>query len=142
MEPADADQKGLYSYVIKTTMLWACEQNAPDDPVWSDFEMSVQMLLLKLMDALQNDTLRHYFIPEINLLMQTGEDVKCKCLKIIRNLSRNIFMAVPFDVDEKLEFVGWLYSAAEKCQEITNVTSQNVPKYSSSKYLRVKTLGC
>ena len=118
VEPADADHKGLYSYVIKTTMLWICEQTTPDDPVWSDLERSVKMLLLKLMEALQNDTLHHYFIPNINLLVQTGKDVKRKCFKIIRNLNRNIFLAAPLDIDEKLEFVRWVGSSAEKCTMI------------------------
>ena len=99
-------------------MLWACEQNAPADPVWSDFEKSVQMLLLKLKEALQNDTLRHYFIPEINLLAQTGQDVKQKSLKIIENLIGNIFMAAPFDMDEKREFVGWVCSSLENSRKI------------------------
>ena len=116
VEPAKADQKGLYSYIMKTTMLWICEQYAPCDPVWSDFEKGVQMLLSKLMEALESDSLPHFFIPEINLLEQIGEDVRHKCINIITNLQRNIFMAAPFDINEKLEFVRWVHSSAEKCR--------------------------
>ena len=99
-------------------MLWACEQYAPDNPVWQDFEKSVQMLLSKLVDALQSGSLPHYFIPEINLLAQTCEDVKHKCKSIIAKIQKNIFMAAPFDIDEKLEFVRWVHSIIEKCRII------------------------
>ena len=99
-------------------MLWACEQYAPNDPVWQDFEQSVLMLLSKLVDALQNGYLPHYFIPQINLLAQTGKDVKQKCISIIEKIEKNIFMAAPFDVDEKLEFVRLVHAIVEKCRMI------------------------
>ena len=118
MEPAEADQKGLYSYIVKTTMLWACEQYAPDHPVWRDLENSEQMLLWKLTEALHSGSLPHFFIPEINLIAQTGRDVRQKCINIIKTLQKNVFMAAPFDIDEKLDFVRWVHSTVEKCRSV------------------------
>ena len=118
MEPAEADKKGLYSYIMKTTMLWICEQYAPYDPVWSNFETGVQILLDKLMEALQSGFLPHFFIPEINLLAPIGEDVRDKCINIIKSIQRNIFVAAPFDIDEKLEFVRWLHASVEQSRMI------------------------
>ena len=118
VEPEEADKKCLYSYIMKTIMLWECEQNAPVNPVWSDFETSIQTLLSKLMEALQSGFLPHFFIPEINLLGQIGKDVRDKCINIIKNLQRNIFLAAPFDIDEKLEFVRWMHSSVERCKMI------------------------
>ena len=118
VQPAEVGKKALYSYIVKTTMLWTCEQYPPDDTVWRDFEKSVQMLLSKLVDALQRGCLPHYFIPEINLLAQTGEDVTQKCISIIEKIQKNIFMAAPFDIDEKVEFVRWVHSTVEKSRKI------------------------
>ena len=118
VETAETDRKGLYSYIMKTTMLWICEQYAPYDPVWSDFEKGVQILLDKLIEGLQSGSLPHFFIPEINLLAQIGNDVRRKCINIIKNLQRNIFVAAPFDIDEKLEFVRWFHASIEQCRMI------------------------
>ena len=118
MEPTEVDRKGLYSYIVKTTMLWICEQYTPDDPVWSNFEKSVQTLLSKLMEALQSGCLSHFFIPEINLLARICKDARQKCINIIKDIQENVFMAAPFDIDEKLEFVRWCHTSAEKCRMI------------------------
>ena len=89
--------------------------------MWRDFENSVQMLLSKVAKALQSGSLPHFFIPEINLLAQTGTDVRQKCINIIKTLQKNIFMAAPFDIDEKLEFVRWIHTSVEKCRLVLSL---------------------
>ena len=75
MESSEPEGKSLYSYVIKTTMLWAYEELPPEDPIWVNLENSIQMLLFKLLGSLKKGFLSHYFIPEINLLERVGQDV-------------------------------------------------------------------
>ena len=105
VESSDPKGKQLYSYVIKTTMLWACEELPPEDPIWASFKKSVQVLLLKLLGSLETGFLPHYFIPEINLLERIGEDVRTKCAAIISRWQNNILMTVPFDMPEKREWI-------------------------------------
>ena len=105
VESTKFEGKPLYSYIIKTTMLWAFEELPPQDPIWTSLEKSVQMLLFKLLSSLEAGCLPHYFIPEINLLERVGEDVRIKCATIISMWLKDILMATPFDMPEKREFV-------------------------------------
>ena len=47
VESSDPKGKPLYSYVIKTTMLWACEELPPEDPIWASFKKSVSSASIK-----------------------------------------------------------------------------------------------
>ena len=100
-----SDGKSLYSYIVKTTMLWACEELPPEDPIWASLENSAQMLLVKLLGSLETGLLSHYFISEINLLESVGQDVRMKCADIIGRWLNNILMTAPFDVPEKLKYI-------------------------------------
>ena len=93
--------KPLYSYIIKTTMLWACEELHPEDKIWASLEHSVQMLLFKLLGSLEVGFLSHYFLPEINLLERVGQDVRKHCLAVISRWISNVLMTAPFDLPEK-----------------------------------------
>ena len=105
VEPTEPEGKPLFSYIIKTTMLWACEELPPEDPIWASLEKSVQMLLFKLLGSLETGFLTHYFIPEINLLERVSQDVRVKCVAIISRWQSNILMTAPFDMPEKREFI-------------------------------------
>ena len=115
VESTEPEAKSLCSYMVKTTMLWACEELPPENPIWTRLEKSVQMLLVKLSSSLEAGFLPHYFIPEINLLERVGEDVKRKCSAIIGQLQNNNLMAAPFDMPEKREFMSTLHAFAYIC---------------------------
>ena len=105
VESSEPKGKPLYSYIIKTTMLWAQEELPPEDPIWASLEKSVQMLLLKLLGSLEAEFLSHYFIPEINLLENVGQDVRNQSIAFIIRWQNNILMTVPFDMPEKREYI-------------------------------------
>ena len=114
VETSETDGKTLYSYIIKTIMLWACEELHPEDPIWASLENSVQILLFKLLGSLEVGFLSHYFIPEINLLETVSQNVRNQCVSVINRWISNILMTVPFDMPEKREFVknfATIYSA-------------------------------
>ena len=114
VESSEPEGKPIYSYVIKTTMLWAYEELPPEDPIWASLENSVEMLLFKLLGSLEAGFLPHYFIPEINLLERVGEDVRIKCAAIISRWQSNILMSFPFDISEKLKFINRVRNAAQE----------------------------
>ena len=103
IESSEPEKKSLYSYVMKTTMLWFCEEYAPSDPIWTSLEVSVQMLLARLVDGLQEGFISHYFLPEINLIERVGKDVTALCIGKIKNLQHNFTLAVPTGIDERLD---------------------------------------
>ena len=109
VESSDPKGKPLYSYIIKTTMLWASEELPPEDPIWASLEKSAKMLLSKLLGSLQKRFLAHYFIPEINLLERVGEDVRNQCMVFISRWQSNILMTAPFDLPEKREFIHFVH---------------------------------
>ena len=121
VESSEHKAKPLYSYIIKTAMLWASEELHPEDPVWASLEKSSLMLAFKLLESLEAGFLPHYFIPEINLLERVGEDVRNQCSTIISRWKSNILMTAPFDMPEKREFihfVGPVYS--ETCEYVSS----------------------
>ena len=105
VESSETEGKTLFSYIIKTIMLWACEELHPEDPIWESLENSVQMLLFKLLGSLESGFLSHYFLPEINLLERVGQDVRNQCVAVISRWISNILMTAPFDLPEKRETV-------------------------------------
>ena len=105
VKSTETEGKTLYSYIIKTIMLWACEELVPQDPIWASLENSVQMLLFKLLRSLVSGFLSHYFIQEINLLEKVGQDVRKRCIAVISRRTSNVLMTAPFDLPEKLEIV-------------------------------------
>ena len=105
VESSEPHRKSLFSYIMKTTMLWACEELPPEDRIWASLESSTQMLLFKLSGSLEAGFLPHYFIVEINLLERIGEDVRGRCTAIIESLQSNLLLAAPFDMPEKREIV-------------------------------------
>ena len=118
IESSEAEKKSLYSYVMKTTMLWFCEEYPPTDSVWTSLELSVQMLLARLVDNLQDGKIAHYFLPEINLIERVGSDVIAFCIDEVKNLQDNLTMAVPTDLDERLDVVKILRRASEILKRI------------------------
>ena len=116
VESSEPEGKQLYSYIIKTTMLWAYEELPPEDPIWASLETSTQMLLFKLLGSLETGFLSHYFIPEINLLERVGEDVKIKCAEIIHRWQNNILITAPFDMPEKRKFLNFVGTLFQFCQ--------------------------
>ena len=105
VKSTETEGKTLYSYIIKTIMLWACEELHPEDKIWASLEHSLQMLLFKLLGSLKSGFLSHYFLPEINLLERVGEDVKKQCVAVINRWINNVLMTAPFDLPEKREIV-------------------------------------
>ena len=136
VESSETDGKTIYSYIIKTIMLWACEELHPEDPIWASLENSVQMLLFKLLGSLEVGFLSHYFIPEINLLETVGQDVRNQCVSVISRWISNILMTAPFDMPEKWKTVNNLanlYSIlpllGTSCSEMLEIVRKKYREY-------------
>ena len=121
VESSETEGKCLYSYIIKTTMLWAYEDLPPEDPMWASLENSVEMLLFKLLGSLETGFLAHYFIPEINLLEKVGGDVRTKCVTIIRRWQNDMLMSAPFDMPEKLEHINSIHTSFAEAYTADNL---------------------
>ena len=129
IESHETEKKSLYSYVIKTTMLWFCEEYPPTDPVWESLQVSVQMLLAKLVDGLQEGAISHYFLPEINLIEMVGSDVIKLCKDKIENLLVKLTMAVPTGLDERLEFTRFVHRRSETVNRILSMWLEKNCRY-------------
>ena len=118
VESSEAEKKSLYSYVMKTTMLWVCEEYPPTHPVWRSLEDSVKMLLSRLVDGLQDGKVPHYFLPEINLIERVGDDVIDFCIGKIMNLQDKFSVAIPTVTDERLDNANLLLRLSALVQRI------------------------
>ena len=69
------NDKTLTSYLIKTVMLWQCEEN--NETWWSERSTlnCISVLLNKLKESFYNKHLRHYFIRDINLFDDIDDEL-------------------------------------------------------------------
>ena len=67
LKPVEHNHETLPSYLIKTIMLWQCEEN--DETWWSERTIvsCISILLNRLKESFYNKHLPHYFIRDINL---------------------------------------------------------------------------
>ena len=60
-------------------MFWTCENHAPDDLFWEpgfhNLIRATEYLFNNLLESLKKKQLPHYFIPEINILEKTPQDI-------------------------------------------------------------------
>ena len=131
VETSETEGKMLYSYVIKTIMLWACEELHPEDPIWASLESSVQMLLVKLLGSLEAGLLSHYFIPEINLLERVGQDVRNHWVAVISRWQNNILITAPFDMPEKWNIINFLSIANTQADIFWSDITEMVKKWAN-----------
>ena len=75
LKPIEHNGKTPFSYLIKTVMLWQCEEH--DDKWWSN--ESIMSCIFALLDRLKmsffNKCLPHYFIRDINLFDNVAEEL-------------------------------------------------------------------
>ena len=75
LKPVEHNGKTLFSYLIKTAMLWQCEEH--DEKWWSN--ESIMSCIFTLLDRLKmsfsNKCLPHYFIRDINLFDNVAEEL-------------------------------------------------------------------
>ena len=72
------------SYLAKTTFLLACEKHTPDDVVWQDLDLAVQLLLKYLLQYFEQGMLPH-FARNHNLFeekRQSHNYLKCNILQL------------------------------------------------------------
>ena len=75
LKPAEHNHETLPSYLIKTVMLWQCEEN--DETWWSERTIvsCVSVLLERLKESFYNKHLPHYFIRDINLFDNIDDEL-------------------------------------------------------------------
>ena len=75
LKPVEFNDNTLTSYLIKTVMLWQCEEN--NETWWSERSKvnCISILLNKLKESFYNKQLRHYFIRSINLLDNVDDEL-------------------------------------------------------------------
>ena len=77
---------GLGTYILKTLMLWDCEEYPPEASVWEDeLGLSVDRLLLTLRETIEDGSCDHYFLQGVNLLDHMTEPLKKSLLESFDN---------------------------------------------------------
>lgn len=95
--PFEEEGKHLPSYVIKTIMLWACERLSPEEWKADHLEERVMELLLDLQISLEDGTLRHYFIPELNVLEGFSPSLIEKAYEKATTIVDDLYGSLPED---------------------------------------------
>ena len=88
----------LKTYHLKTVFFWSCEEQSEDFWIMEEIEKCVSSVLNLLVDSFTKGIIRHYFIPEINLLknISSGLTETTEELKLIKQgLVINIFSPDP-----------------------------------------------
>ena len=98
----DPAGRGLYSYLGKTVMMWACETYPPEHPIWMSITSSVDMLLEKLQKHLECKHLKNYFLEGINLMEGLSSDVVKEAIKTIKEIRQNLMCYIPVNFPEMI----------------------------------------
>ena len=70
-----SEEKECVSYLVKTTMMWACEEYPIHQWTPDNLDANIRILLEKLLGYINKRFLPHYFIPELNLLSRLPESL-------------------------------------------------------------------
>ena len=100
IKPAEYNNETLPSYLIKTVMLWQCEEN--DATWWSERGIvnCISVLLKKLKESLYNKHLRHYFIRDINLLDNVADELLLYGQAIVESICADPIVCIAQVVEE------------------------------------------
>ena len=100
IKPVEYNNETLASYLIKTVMLWQCEEN--DATWWCERSIvnSISVLLEKLKESLYNKHLRHYFIPDINLLDNVSDELLLYGQAILESICADPIICIAEVVEE------------------------------------------
>ena len=101
LKPVEHNHKTIPSYLIKTVMLWQCEDN--DETWWSDRTIvrCISVLLNRLKESFYNKYLPHYFIREINLFDNIADELILHGQAILLSICADPIICVE-EVVEKL----------------------------------------
>ena len=80
----------LKTYHLKTVFFWACEEQTADFWNSEEIDKCVFSVLDLLIDWFMRASIPHYFIPEINLLMDIKEDALQNTVKELKQIRRDI----------------------------------------------------
>ena len=70
-----SQDKEFGSYLVKTIMMWACEEYPIHQWTPDNLDANIRILLEKLLGYIDKRFLPHYFIPELNLLSRLPESL-------------------------------------------------------------------
>ena len=103
LKPIEHDNKTLASYLVKTVMMWQCEEK--DEAWWSNKSLvkCTSVLLNRLKVAFFNKHLPHYFIPEINLFRNVSDELVLYGQAILESICVDPVVCI----EEVLEFYGF-----------------------------------
>ena len=92
------------SYLAKTTFLLACEKHTPDDAVWQDLDLAVQLLLKYLLQYVKQGILPH-FARNHNLFEEKGQShnyLECNILQLgVEQVSKMVMNFEQYLPDER-----------------------------------------
>ena len=92
------------SYLAKTTFLLACEKHTPDDAVWQDLDLAVQLLLKYLLQYFKQGILPH-FVRNHNLFEEKGQShnyLECNILQLgVEQVSKMVMNFEQYLPDER-----------------------------------------
>ena len=100
LKPIEYKNETLPSYLVKTVMLWQCEEN--DETWWSDKSMvkCISVLLNRLKMSFFNKHLPHYFIHEINLFDNVIDELVLYGQAVLESICADPIICI----EEVLEF--------------------------------------
>ena len=136
IKPVEYNNETLTSYLIKTVMLWQCEEN--DATWWSERSVvnCISVLLEKLKESLYNKHLRHYFIRDINLLDNVADELLLYGQAILESICADPIICIAEVVEELNGF--------ERPKTNNKISPKSDPDYKSnnSSILDVYMKGC
>lgn len=102
----------LYTFQIKSIMMFTCERYPPDHPSWKEIDQEkdtmLREMLSQLLQAFQEDHLPNYFITQVNVLKNISKPIRRKVVRILKQIleTDNILRLLPTeDIETVVSFL-------------------------------------
>ena len=99
------DPETISSFIVKTVMLWLCEEYCPNHHIWrkKSCVRTLNRLFCKLLSALEDRKLPYYFIPTINVIEGINDESRIKMISVVKDIVCDTWKFIPKNVDEVIK---------------------------------------
>ena len=99
------DPETISSFIVKTVMLWLCEEYCTNHHIWrkKSCVRTLNRLFCKLLSALEDRKLPYYFIPTINVIEGINDESRIKMISVVQDIVCDTWKFIPKNVDEVIK---------------------------------------
>ena len=113
------------SYLLKTAMLFLCEEHPPEDHFWSNINEAASHLLQTLVICFEQESLQNYFFTNVNLLENISSVRLQEAISVLQTVMYNPIDALAVVMKELVKRIETLNKYAQGIAFVSNQLFKN-----------------